>query len=330
MELATKLTLKSGLTLLTIAFLFLLPLVAMSPYILRIFIYIFMWAIMGISWNMLGGWLGQISLGHSSFLGLGAMVSTLLLVLFDVSPWIGMWIGALASISGSFVLGYITLRLRGLYFTLATVAYSLILYPVFLSYLNSLKYWGGEVPIPYRGDSFLYFQWSSKVPYYYFIFTFLLIVLYIGRRIERSSLGLYFAAIRDNEDAAESLGVNVLKFKIIAVVLSAFIAGMVGTFYAQLLYTVTPQAVFSVDISIMTLVVAVVGGATSIFGPIIGAAILVPIKEVTTAYFGAAYPGVHLVIYGVLLMLIITVMPEGIAIRLLRLLQGREDHAGSS
>ena len=266
---------------------------------------------LGVAWNILGGYAGQFSFGHAAFFGVGAFTSTLLQIHMGVNPWIGMFLAGIAGLLLGLFIGFLTFRygLRGPYFALAMLALAEMLRVLAVEWMT-LKYPLGII-LPLIGDSFRDFQFRSKVPYYYIILCMTAFVLYLSRVIEDNRIGSYFKAIRENEDAAETLGVNTFKYKMMAMAISSFLTAMGGTFYVQYYLTIDEEAAFGVSVSIEILLGPIIGGAGTVFGPILGAGILECLSEGSRNLLGA-YSGVHLMLYGAILIVIIIFLPKGI------------------
>lgn len=303
---------------LLIIFFLLAPWLTDSRYYLHILIMTFFFGYLATSWNLLGGYAGQHSFGHAAFVGIGAYSSSMLFVHTGLSPWIGMWIGAFLAGIVALVWGYLSFRygLRGPYFLLVTIAFSEVL--VYLA-LNIRAVGGASgINIPLMGESLGYFQFQGKAPYYYIIMTMTAAGIGISYLVQRSRMGYYFIAIRENEEAAQSLGVNPTRYKLYATVLSAALSALGGTFYAQYILFIDPSSILSLGLSIEIVIYAIVGGVGTILGPLLGAIFLVPVAEATRIFFAAQTGGIHLILYGLILVLSIILMPGGIARRLLR------------
>lgn len=297
-----------------IVLLFLFPLFINNEYIMQVAIMVLMFAFLGSGWNVISGFGGQLSLGHAAFVGIGAYVSTLLFVYLDLSPWSGMFIGGLVSMIFGVIVGYPCFKLKGAYYALATIAYGELV-RIFVQNTNEIgpiDLKGAQgILVPLKGDSLWYYQFNDKAPYYYIILAFTLLVIYACFKIKGSKFGYYLAAIGDNQEAAESLGVNSAKMKLIAAAVSSFIMALGGTFYAQFLLYINPQGILIDTFSTEIALVGIIGGS-QVMGPIIGALILTPLSEITRIYLGGRFIGVHLVVYGAILMAVITYLPEGI------------------
>lgn len=293
-------------------FLFAFPTLLPDPFLLRTMILILLWSVLGLAWNVIGGYAGQVSFGHAIFFGLGAYTSTLLLNNWGISPWIGMIAGAIVAVLVAIVIGWPSFRLAGHYFAIATIAAG----EIFAVLFRNLKWAGGAVglylPIV-RGDRLVDFQFNeSKATYYYIVLVMLIGAGLTTYVIERSRLGYYLKAIREDPDAARSLGINVTRYKLYAMVISAAMAAMAGTFYAQFVLYVSPNTVFALALSIQMALVAILGGTGTLAGPIIGAAVLIPMAEYTRVYLAGRAGGLHLVVYGLLIILISIYQPGGL------------------
>ena len=282
-----------------------------GDYYIHLVTMILLFGYLGVAWNILGGYAGQFSFGHAAFFGIGAFTSTLLQIHAGVNPWIGIFLAGVAGLLLGLFIGSLSFRygLRGPYFALAMLALAEMLRVVAVQWM-SVRYPLGIV-IPLKGDSFWDFQFSSRVPYYYIILSMLAIVLYLIRVIEGKRIGSYFKAIRENENAAETLGINAFKYKLLAMALSSSLTAMGGTFYAQYYLTIDEEAAFGVGVSIEILLGPIIGGAGTVFGPVLGAGILETLSEGTRNLLGG-YSGVHLMLYGAILVFVIIFLPKGI------------------
>ena len=304
--------LKLAAGLLALGALLAFPLVFTLPFPRHVMIMIFLYAMLAQAWNLLAGYCGQISLGHAVFFGTGAYTSSVLVKEFGLTPWIGMLAGALVAVALSQLIGYPVFRLRGHYFAIATIAVGEIVQTLMINW----DWVGGArglfVPIK-RPDSFLNFQFhESKQTYYYIALGFLLLALWITQRITRSRSGYYFRAIREDQDAAASLGIPVARYKQRAMALSAGLTALGGTFYAQYILFIDPESVLPLSLSILICLVAVLGGVGTLWGPVIGAAILVPLSEGTRIYLGGTGKAIDLLVFGALIVLVSVIQPGGI------------------
>ena len=285
----------------------------------RVLTLVFVWATMGLAWNIISGYAGQTSFGHQAFFGVGAYVTVLLIVGFRLTPWLGLMVGTVAAVVAAALIGFPTFRLAGIYFALATLAYTLIL-RIFMDFLGYQ-----EVAIPMvRDRPALYMQFTDPRAYDLLALAALAGTLLLSHWIETSRLGYALRALKENEQAAEASGVDTFRAKMIALMLSAAPAAVIGAIYAHaILYVVTPDAVFGVLVIVQTLVVCLVGGVGTKWGPVLGAAIMVPMSETLDATIGDRLPGIQGVVYGAALVLVMLFAPEGIYWRLRALLPAR-------
>ena len=282
-----------------------------SQYVIHLAVMILFFAYLGVAWNILGGYAGQFSFGHAAFFGLGAYTSTLLYIHYGVSPWLGMVLGGLAGVLLGLLSGFLSFRygLRGPYFALVMLAFAEMLRLLFETWMSSTYPLG--LPIPLKGTSLLDFQFRDKGRYFYIVLVMLIAVMFLCHRLARSKIGAYWMAIRDNEDAAEALGINAFAYKLLAMTISAFLTAMGGTFYAQYFLTLEVNELFGVQISVEILLSAIIGGAGTVFGPLVGAAALQLLSEVTRVYI-RAFSGFDLMVYGCVLILVIIFLPQGL------------------
>jgi branched-chain amino acid transport system permease protein len=274
----------------------------------RILTLVFLWAAMGLAWNIISGYAGQISFGHQAFFGIGAYVTVLLAAKLQLTPWLGMWAGVGVAVLAALLIGTPTFRLAGIYFGLATLAYPLI-FRIVMDYLGYQ-----EVAIPMvRDRPALFMQFEEPRSFDLLALALLAATLVLSRLIEGSRLGYSLRAIKENEQAAEAMGVDAFRSKMLAYALSAAPAAMAGAIYAHaILFVVTPDAVFGVIVIVQTLVVCLVGGAGTLWGPVIGAAIMIPVSEILDTTVGDRLPGIQGVVYGAALMAIMMWAPEGL------------------
>lgn len=295
-----------GLLLMILA-LALLPLFVRSSYILHLVILFLMWLALGESWNILGGFTGQISFGHAAFFGIGAYVTSLLFVKAGVPLWLGGLFGSLIAVVISVPIGIVCFRLRGPYFALTVLGVSEIFR---LIATNWRAVTSGPVGILFPP------VFNSKVPFYYIVLLLAVLSVSLAWLTLRSKPGYYFRAIREDQSAASALGINTTLFKLLALMESAFLTGLVGGFFAPYQGYIDPDIVFSsADISIAMIVVTVLGGIGTVFGPAVGAVIVVALSEVFRSTLGEA----HFLVYAALIICIVLFLPEGILGRLERL-----------
>lgn len=268
---------------------------------------VLIWATMGMSWNMLSGYSGMISFGHAAFFGLGGYTMTIAFVKFGITPWIGIPLGIVVGVIAGLIIGWPTFRLRGHYFALSMLAYPLAMLYVFE--------WLGyqEVSLPMMRDSpALYAQFSDQRIYMLMALGLLVLCMIVSMHVERSRFGMSLTAIKQNEPAAAAAGINARKWKMMAMALSAAMGAAAGGLYAIILLVVTPPTMFGALVSAQALIMALFGGVGVFWGPVIGAAVLVPLAETLHAELGHIIPGIQGVVYGLAIIAIIIVAPDGI------------------
>jgi branched-chain amino acid transport system permease protein len=315
----TLLTHKTILFAFLIAIFLLLPKVITSTFYLHTLIMIFYFGYLASCWNLMAGYAGQASLGHSLFVGTGAYTSSFLLMEAGLSPWIGMWIGAFFSLLLGLFVGYLSFRyrLKGHYFLLATIAFAEI---AKILVLNIRTLGGGSgIAIILKGNPFWQFIFTQKASYYYVIFVMVIGILLLTHFLLQRRAGYYFVAIRENEELAKASGIYVLKYKLIAISLSALLTSLGGTFYAQYICFIDPHSALGMGVSVDILIPAIVGGIGTLFGPIVGAFVVIPIAEIARSYLGGGTGGIHLIIYGLFLIIVIVFMRTGLVGLLSRL-----------
>lgn len=281
------------------------------PFPQHLMIMVYMYSTLGLAWNLIGGYAGQISLGHAVYFGVGAYTSTLLLMKAGVNPWIGLIIGAILSSIISLAIGYPCFRLAGHYFAIATIAVGEITQQAWLNWDWAGSAIGLNLPILKEGVRNFEFH-SSKVPYYYIALALVSLALSITYFVDRSKLGYYFRAIKGDQNAARSLGISHTRYKAYAMVLSAVLTSISGTFYAQYVLFIDPDSVFPLMLSINMCLMATLGGLGTVWGPAIGAFILIPISEFTRIKMGGGGGGFDLMVYGFLIMVICLYQPSGV------------------
>ncbi|HSZ66901.1 MAG TPA: branched-chain amino acid ABC transporter permease [Xanthobacteraceae bacterium] len=288
-----------------------LPLVVTSRFAIDIFIRVLLFGFIGVAWNLMGGYAKQLSLGHAAYFGLGAYTSTILEIKFGISPWIGMFAGGVVAMLASLPIGALCFRLRGPYFAIATIATAQVLMLLFLKFRDFA--WGAEgTTIPNLGSDPLMMQFDAKAAYYYIALALLAAGLAITYRIERSWMGYYLVAIGEDEDAAEAIGVNVLKIKRDIYLISAFLTALAGTFYIQYIYFIDPNTAFSFNISVEAALVSIVGGIGTLWGPVIGTALLEGASALLQSWLGGSLGGVQLTVYSLILIVVILWRPTGL------------------
>lgn len=292
-----------------------IPLVVRSATYLHILVLLYFYAYLTTSWNLVGGFAGVLPLGHSVFVGIGAYTSTILSLQYGVSPWIGMLVGGLFAALVGILIGMPTFKMRGAYFALATIAFS----EGFRVMVENIDHLGPfningprGIQIPPLNTGLANFMFSGKEPYYYIILVMLIAVLFLTYWISKSKLGYALNAGGEEPEAAMALGINVARAKLIAMAMSSFLTALAGTFYAQFSLYIHPKSIISLDLSFEIAFIALIGGRGSIAGPVLGALLLRPVSDFSRIYFGATLPGMHLIIFGVVLILVMTFQPRGL------------------
>ncbi len=304
---------KKGLLafLLLISGLAVFPLFFRDPFLCHLMIMIMMYATMSIGWNVIGGYTGQVSFGNAAFFGLGAYATAILLVNYNINPWLGMLAGCVISVCLAVIVGYPCFRLRGHYFAIATIAVGEIMGLIFTNW----DYVGAAVGIylPIVEESFTNFEFhSSKIPYYYIILAMLLFAIAVSYAIEESRLGYYLRAIKDDPDGARSLGIDIQKYKMIAFSISAILTSICGTFYAQYVLYIHPSSTMDLMMSIHLCIIVMIGGIGKLFGPVLGAFVFIPLMELTRVYLGSEGQGIDMIIYSLLVIIIAIWRPQGL------------------
>lgn len=292
-----------------------LPQLLGNDYYVHIVTMILFYAYMASCWNIVGGYGGQISLGHAAFAGIGGYTSTLLFIQLNVSPWLGMFVGALLAATAAVVVGYPCFRLRGPYFVLSTLAFAEILriWVDNTQEIFGIKLMGSRgLLLPLRENDPWAFQFGRMEYYYYVALIMVVLIVLLVHALEKNRLGVYLTAIRSDQDAAEALGINAARVKLRAFAISAALTAMGGTFYVQFIHYINPARMMGIDFSIELALMTVVGGAGTLLGPILGSGLLNLAAEITRTTVGGANAGVDLILYGLVLILAVLFMPRGI------------------
>ena len=288
-----------------------LPIAISDPFALDIFIRVLLFAFIGVAWNLMGGYAKQLSLGHAAFFGLGAYTSTILLIRFGISPWIGILAGGVVAMLASLPIGALCFRLRGPYFAIATIATAQVLMLLFLKFRDFA--WGAEgTTLPNLGDAPLMMQFESRAAYYYLALALLVLGLVITHRIERSWMGFYLVAVGEDEDAAEAVGVDTTKIKRQIYMISGFLTALGGTFYVEYIYFIDPNIAFSFNVSVEAALVSIVGGVGTLWGPLVGTVLLEATSALLQSWFGSGHGGVQLSVYSLILIAVILWRPNGL------------------
>ncbi len=287
------------------------PLVVRGSFPVHVMILVFMFGMMGVAWNIIGGFAGMFSFGQVAFFGIGAYTSSFLLTAYHVNPWIGLFAGGVLAAIAAAAIGIPCSNLRGHYFAIASIAFAEIV----RIHFNNWKLIGAAegLTLPMLPESFRNFMFhSTKAPYYYIILGFLILSLMVCSWVSTSRMGFYFRAIKESHEVAKVLGIDFVQYRLAAIMISAFLTAMAGTFYAQYILYLDPESVLILPISVQVVLVSMLGGAGSIMGPVIGAAILLPISEMTRVWLGYKGTGIDMIVYGTLIMLISVYQPKGV------------------
>lgn len=292
-------------------------------YMLSVGISVLLMALLGQSWNIMSGYAGQFSFGHAAFFGLGAYTSSILYIDYGISPWIGMILGMAVAALAGILIGFLSFRykLRGDFFALVTLAFAEILRVLFNN-TKALKAATG-ILIPYT-DDWKEFQFENDRVFYFILLAMVIVATIFIGVMSRMKFGICLIAIKENQEAAGSLGVPVLKYKLIAMAISAAIAAMAGTFYAQYYGFIDPTVVFAASISVEAIVPCIIGGAGTLGGPLLGALIIIPLQEISNNLFEGVN-GVNMIVYGVLIVLFVVFCRDGIYGTVIRRLKGARD-----
>jgi branched-chain amino acid transport system permease protein len=331
-----KTILKAAVGLIVLAVLLVLPRYVESPYALHMMILLFLSVSQGQSWNILGGFAGQHSVGHAAYFGVGAYTTMMLMQAKQIPPWIGVWAGIALVVVVALVIGSICFRLRGPYFVLASIAVAEILR---LSAINLTTLTNGaegilvtEIPA-FRLGGLVVTDFSTKVPFYYIGIFLALLTIGITYWVQHSKLGYYLQAIREDQDAAHSLGISISRYKNIALVISAVLTSLAGAFYGIYVGFVDPPTVLGLDVSVQIMLICIIGGMGTLWGPVLGALVLVPMSEALRSnmvtdllvkvglvnadskvglFLKENLSHAHVLLYGILVVLVILFMPDGL------------------
>ncbi|MGB8397256.1 branched-chain amino acid ABC transporter permease [Bradyrhizobium sp.] len=286
------------------------PLWFSTPFQQRLGALVLLYAIAASAWNVIGGYAGQVSVGHVVFFGCGAYASMAVYSHFALPPLVGIPVGIVASVGIAAVIGVPTLRLSGHYFSMATIAVAELVRLV----VTNTEYLGAAVGLsgPTAPRTVFDLSFISALPYYYLFLTMLIITLGITWWMANSRMGFYLRAIKDSERAARSLGAPASRTKLYAYMLSAGLTSVAGALYAMMFGFVDPESGLGILISVKMLIMAALGGAGLLFGPLVGAAILVPLEEVSNNLLGGKGAGLTFVVYGAIIVLIARFQPGGI------------------
>jgi len=288
-----------------------IPIFVRDAYFLDTLALILLWGALSAAWNIAGGYAGQVSIGHAAFFGIGAYSTALLGARFSQSPWLGMLVGALLSLAAGAAIGYLSNRLKGPYFALSTIAFSQVLLIV-ASRWRAFTAGSEGLPVPFRpGFATL---GLGDVAWAYLILV--VAVLYWGIEVwlEHSRFGYRLAGVREDEDAAQALGIPARRLKVIAVTASAALTSVCGTLWAQKVGFVDPFYVFSVDLSVRFALNTIIGGIGTALGPFLGSILITSLEtflRATLSGWKSGFTGIYLIVYGIVLILVVRFVPEG-------------------
>jgi branched-chain amino acid transport system permease protein len=346
-----KTILKAILVLGALGGLLIIPRYVDSPYALHMMILLFMSVMMGQSWNILGGYAGQHSVGHAAYFGVGAYTTMMLMHTKQIAPWYGVWAGIALVIVVALIIGSICFRLRGPYFVLASIAVAEILR---LSAINLTTLTNGaegilatELPAFTIGGA-LITDFATKVPFYYIGLFLVALTIAVTYLVQHSKLGYFFQAIREDQDAAHSLGISISLYKNIALVISAVLTSLAGSFYGIYVGFVDPPTVLGLDVSVQIMLICIIGGMGTLWGPVLGSLVLVPLSEalrsnmITEAlvkiglvnaeskigiFLKENLSHAHVLLYGILVVVVILFMPDGLMGFIKKLAKSRKQEA---
>jgi branched-chain amino acid transport system permease protein len=318
------------------------PQLVRKPYMLHMGILLFLAIVQGAAWNVLGGYAGQYSVGHAAYFGIGAYATMMLLELQKVPPWWGIWAAVAAALVLSAIIGSITFRLRGPYFVLASISVAEIIRLAALHFKGFTRgaegFLLGEIPTWHLLG--MEVEFITKRPFYYVGLLLALVTILANYAVQHSRLGYFFQAIREDQDAAHSLGIDLTLYKNVALAISAVLTALGGGFYAMYVKFIDPNSVFGIDVSVQIVLICIIGGIGTILGPVIGAAVMVPLSEVLRNPKGLVQVGLlpsdsgfvrfveanlsnaHVLIYGILVVVVILFAPDGVLGIVRRMLAG--------
>jgi branched-chain amino acid transport system permease protein len=320
------------LFLLAVAAFAVFPSFVKKPYVLHMGVMLFLAIIQGQAWNVIGGYTGQYSVGHAAYFGVGAYVTMMLLEVRQIPPWWGIWAAVAAAMLLSVVIGAITFRLRGPYFVLASISVAEIIRLAALHFKGFTRGAEGFLlsSIPALHLFGLEIEFLTKRTFYFTGLILTVLVIAVNYAVEHSKLGYYFQAIREDQDAAHSLGINLTFYKSVALAISAAFTAAAGGFFAMFVKFIDPNIAFGLDVSVQIVLICIIGGIGTILGPVVGAMVLVPLSEILRNPRGLVQIGIlssdssvvhfietylsnaHLLVFGILVVVVILFAPEGV------------------
>ena len=298
-------------SVLALSLILLIPLISGSPFLIHVFVTICVFAALSTAWTIVGGFAGQLSLGHMMFYGIGAYTTALLIQHFGLTPWIGMWVGAVIAAAVGVLIGYPSFRLRGPFFSLSTIAFLEVI-RLLAIHFNGFTGGSAGLIVPLKlGWAWMVF--SDKTNYLYIAFGLLVLTIIVSLIISKSRLGYYLIAVREREEAALAAGIDNTKVKLQAVIISAMLTALVGAFHAMYLTFLEPATMFSLGTSIEVAMFSLIGGLGTVAGPLLGTVLVVPLAELARGWLGASANGLHGFVYGTVLVVITLTLPGGLA-----------------
>jgi branched-chain amino acid transport system permease protein len=287
------------------------PLMIANVHFQHLMIMLLLYATLSQAWNLIGGYAGQVSFGHAVFFGIGAYAAMAPLNQWGLTPWVGMVIGGLVATIVAVIIGVPVFRLKGHYFAISTFAVAEVVRELFSNWNWVDGPIGLDAPVLDPGwINFMFYK--TKFPYHYTVLIIFLLVTCVTFRMERSRMGYYFRAIKQRPEAAQAMGVNISLYKQYALMISAFFTAICGSFYGLYVLHIEPATVLSLDISIKIVLITALGGTGSLWGPLLGAMILIPLQEYSRIWLGGTGKGIDLIVLGALIVLICIFEPRGI------------------
>ncbi|RJQ60188.1 MAG: branched-chain amino acid ABC transporter permease [Desulfobacteraceae bacterium] len=305
------------------------PLVVSDVHFHHLMIMMLLYTTLSQAWNLIGGYAGQVSFGHAVFFGIGAYAAMAPLNQWGITPWVGMTFGAVIAVLVAVIVGVPVFRLKGHYFAISTFAVAEVVRELF----SNWEWVDGPIGLdaPILEEGFYNFMWyQTKIPYHYITLVFFILMMLVTFRMERSRMGYYFRAIKQRPEAARAMGVNIVLYKQYALVISAFFTAICGAFYGMYVLHIEPGTVLSLDISIKIVLITALGGAGSLWGPLLGAAILIPLQEYSRIWLGGTGKGIDLIVLGTLIVIICIFEPRGIVGVIKRFTQRKRNVDGYS
>jgi branched-chain amino acid transport system permease protein len=279
----------------------------MNDYYLNIIVMTFLWAALSGAWNLMAGYGGLVSLGQSAFFGIGAYATAVLYASFGLSPWIGLVVGVAVTTSTAVLISWPCFRLRGAFFSLATLVFPIVM-EIVANNWTSVTRGSSGIAMPFK-PGLANFMFDSRWAYVAATFVLMMVVYGITRWLHRGKLGLYLIAVRDDQDAAESMGVSPVKVKLQITMISAALTSVGGFLYAQYILFLDPPSVFSINISVQIALFSLIGGLGTPLGPIVGSVLMTPLDGILSTFLGG---GPRLLIYGAVLLTVVLVAPQGV------------------